>query len=119
MEAQLTVAVDPIASKERGPKEGVNEQAADVDQEDVERKVLAQLVKKGFKEEDAKTAFSSTLAQAQAAGDLAQGFNEQRRRRLQRALDHLILYTPETDLPTEYNEAAATAKKRSKQAQSA
>lgn len=48
---------------------------------------------------------ASTFLQARAGGDFSQTFNEQKRRTLQRALEHLLLFTPEADLPAAFQRA--------------
>jgi len=45
------------------------------------------------------TALPSGRPQGRARGDFAQPFNEQKRRAGQRALEHLLLHTPEAELP--------------------
>lgn len=51
------------------------------------------------------TRFHLTCLQARAGGDFSRAFNEQKRRTLQRTLEHLLLFTPEADLPAAFQRA--------------
>jgi ATP-dependent RNA helicase DHX57 len=67
------------------------------------------LVRKGFAGAAVDAALVATAGAALAAGDAAQPFNEQRRRRSERALEHLLLHLPEAELPKEYRSGRAGA----------
>ena len=76
------------------------------------------LVRKGFAGAAADAALAATAGAALAAGDAAQPFNEQRRRRAERALEHLLLHLPEAELPKEYRAGRAGAAPKGTAAQS-
>jgi len=83
----------------------------DVDQDDVDRKCFEELTrKKGFAESQAKKAMEKTTAQRAKDGDLAQGFNEQKKRRVHRAMDWLILSCSYEELPEAFKKSAKEAR---------
>jgi ATP-dependent RNA helicase DHX57 len=94
-----------------GTKDGTGlnarEMRVDVDQDDVYRKCLDELTKKkGFSERVSVNAMQSTEHLRASAGDLSRGFNEQRKRRVHRALDWLILNCPKEELPEQFRTTA-------------
>jgi ATP-dependent RNA helicase DHX57 len=82
------------------------EARVDVDPEDVERKSWQALEKKGFKPEAIGTALAATAHLVAEEADRREAFNEQRRRRVHRGLDWLILNVDEKDLPETFREEA-------------
>ena len=98
----------------RGGGSGGSASAAirtDVDQDDVDRKCFEELTrKKGFAESQAKKAMEKTTAQRAKDGDLAQGFNEQKKRRVHRAMDWLILNCSYEELPEAFKKSAKEAR---------
>ena len=87
----------------------------DVDQSDVDRKCFEELTKKkGFSAAQAKKAMEKTSARIAKEGDLAQGFNEQRKRRTHRAMDWLILNCLYEELPEAFKKSAEEVRKSKK-----
>ena len=87
----------------------------DVDQSDVDRKCFEELTKKkGFSAAQAKKAMEKTSARIAKEGDLAQGFNEQRKRRTHRAMDWLILNCLYEELPEAFKKSAEEVRKTKK-----
>ena len=85
----------------------------DVDQDDVNRKCFEELTKKkGFTENQAKKAMEKTNSVRAKEGDLALGFNEQRKRRVHRAMDWLILNCLYEELPEAFKKSAKEARKK-------
>ena len=84
----------------------------DVDPEDVERKSWQALEKKGFDADAVGRALRETEPSVAAEGDRREAFNEQKRRRVHRALDWLILNLDEGELPETFHEEARTQRKR-------
>jgi len=76
----------------------------DVDASDVSRKAFEALARKGWSVAQCNAALGAT--EAAAAADRALSFNEQRKQRLARALEHLVLYTPEAEQPAEYRRSS-------------
>jgi len=89
------------------------EARVDVDREDVLRKAAQGIGKKGFGEAAIERALRATAAAAAAEGDAAEGFNEQKRRAIARAMDWLILNADESELP-EALRSEASKKRRGK-----
>ena len=84
----------------------------DVDPEDVERNPWQALEKKGFDADAVGRALRETEPSVAAEGDRREAFNEQKRRRVHRALDWLILNLDEGELPETFHEEARTQRKR-------
>ena len=84
----------------------------DVDPEDVERKSWQALEKKGFDAAAVGRALRETEPSVAAEGDRREAFNEQKRRRVHRALDWLILNLDEGELPETFHEEARTQRKK-------
>lgn len=76
---------------------------------EVERKAADELSRKGFSERTAQAALAATRAVALRAADSRQRFNEQKRRRVGRALDWAVLHLdgPAAGLPDAF--CASTA----------
>ena len=89
-----------------------SEVRVDVDPEDVERKSWQALEKKGFDADAVGRALRETEPSVAAEGDRREAFNEQKRRRVHRALDWLILNLDEGELPETFHEEARTQRKR-------
>ena len=88
------------------------EARVDVDPEDVERKAWQALEKKGFPPEAVGRALKATEDRIAVEGDRLEAFNEQKRRRVHRALDWLILNVDEKDLPEAFREEAQAQRKK-------
>jgi len=86
----------------------------DVDRDDVIRKAAQGIAKKGFGLKDVERALAATKPQAEAERDACEGFNEQKRRAIARAMDWLILNVDEADLPEALRSEAAKARKGKK-----
>ena len=89
-----------------------SEVRVDVDPEDVERKSWQALEKKGFDADAVSRALRETEPSVAAEGDRREAFNEQKRRRVHRALDWLILNLDEGELPETFHEEARTQRKK-------
>ena len=83
----------------RGGGKTAVEARVDVDREDVLRKAAQGIGKKGFGEGAIERALRATAAARETEGDAAEGFNEQKRRAIARAMDWLILNADESELP--------------------
>ena len=84
----------------------------DVDPEDVERKSWQALERKGFDADAVGRALRETEPSVAAEGDRREAFNEQKRRRVHRALDWLILNLEEGELPETFHEEARMQRKK-------
>jgi ATP-dependent RNA helicase DHX57 len=71
----------------------------DVDREDVLRKAAQAIGKKGFSEGLIERALAATRRAADVERDACEGFNEQKRRAIARAMDWLILNADKNELP--------------------
>ena len=89
-----------------------SEHRADVDPEDVERKAWQALEKKGFTAEVVSRAMRATARAVVVEGDRKEAFNEQKRRRVHRGLDWLILNCDESELPSAFTEEAQKERKK-------
>lgn len=83
------------------------ETRVDVDRDDVVRKAGAAIGKKGFAEAVVARALEATAAAAVAERDAGEGFNEQKRRAIARAMDWLILNADESELPEVFRSEAS------------
>ena len=83
----------------------------DVDRDDVIRKAAQAVAKKGFGMKDIERALAATKSQAEVEQDACEGFNEQKRRAIARAMDWLILNVDEADLPEALRSEAAKVRK--------
>ena len=103
--AAVTATLRRLDAGSRGGNEGrgggktVVEARVDVDREDVLRKAAQGIGKKGFGEGAIERALRATAAARETEGDAAEGFNEQKRRAIARAMDWLILNANESELP--------------------
>ena len=86
----------------------------DVDPEDVERKSWQTLEKKGFDSDAVSRALKETEPSVHSEGDRREAFNEQKRRRVHRALDWLILNLDEGQLPETFHEEARSQRAKHK-----
>ena len=75
-----------------------------VDPRSVDAKAVAELLRKGFVDAAAAAALAATR-EACRHFDALEGFNEQRRRRVQRAVEWLMVHGRDEDLPAELAEA--------------
>ena len=100
-----SLSMDGIAAGEEDEAVGVRR---DVDIVDVARKAYEALQRKGWSPALCEAALTAT--EASCAGDGGESFNEQRKRRLARALEHLVLTTPLEQQPAEYRSSGAGGK---------
>jgi len=82
----------------------------DVDRDDVMRKAAMAVAKKGFGTSAVERALEATKSAALKEGDLGEGFNEQKRRAIARAMDWLILNVEQDELPEALRSEAAKAR---------
>ena len=80
---------------------GADAATTGVDPRSVDAKAATELLRKGFADAAAAAALAATRAAARAS-DATEGFNEQRRRRVQRALDWLVVHAPDHELPPDF-----------------
>ena len=78
-----------------------------VDREDVMRKAAQAIGKKGFGEAMVERALEATAAAAAAEGDAREGFNEQKRRAIARAMDWIILNATADEIPAAFRSEAS------------
>lgn len=82
----------------------------DVDHADVMAKSANAIAKAGFTSKQCERALEETRKAREDGGDLSEGFNEQRRRWVARAMDWLITNAREEDLPESLRSQASKGK---------